>query len=106
VLIGLSGHPKVRIFTRNISTGGLGFLTYREFHKGEYVVLPLGLPGGRTKLCFVLAQFVRYISGGLYEVGVEFLAANDVEPKAPYSVPHEWIMTARSSSLAKQPVHT
>jgi hypothetical protein len=101
ILIGQSGQPRVTGHTRNLSTGGLGFLTRRTFAVGERFVALLALGGGAGKFALCRTTFCRYLSEGMHEVGAAF------EATAPrinnHRIPSNWIATARTRSTASAP---
>lgn|GEM_PF-2954983 len=65
--------PNVRVYTRNISTSGIGLVTKRVFRSGELFVLEFILPDRPAKMLLAKTKFCRYLSGGLYELGAEFV---------------------------------
>ena len=96
ILIGIVGQPQVKIITRNLSTGGVGFLAYRAFQIDERFVIPLSMKKGDTKLTLCRVTFVRYLSGAMYEVGVSFEAVTNLNPHSEkITIPNEWINAAR-----------
>jgi len=74
-LLNHENHPSVRIFTRNISTSGLGFVSRRPFKLGESIAIPLKWPNDERKIIVAKITFVRYVRRGMYEMGAEFQQA-------------------------------
>jgi hypothetical protein len=92
-LILLSGlaPSSVEIFTRNISSSGIGFVCRRMFRAGERVVVPLRIPRIPPKMVLARVTFSRYIGGGYHEMGAEFQeCANDARG-GKWNIPNHWL---------------
>jgi hypothetical protein len=63
----------LQIYSRNISTSGIGFVSRRMCKKGERLALSFDLPGRPHKLVLAKVTFCRYVRAGLYDAGAEFL---------------------------------
>lgn len=72
LLTGIAPTP-VDIYSRNISVSGMGFVCRRMFRAEERLALSLRIPKLPAKLLLARITFGRYIGGGLYEMGAEFL---------------------------------
>jgi len=90
VLLGADARPSVRIFTRNLSTSGIGFVSRRPFKEGERIALSFHIPRQSPKLVLTNITFVRYLRAGLYEVGAEFLECIEGTSSLAAIPPH-WI---------------
>lgn len=83
--------PRVQIVTRNLSTSGLGFVSRREFRVGELIAIHLNVEKNPIRLILGAAAFCRYLRGGLYDVGVEFLEASK---PGRTRIPSAWMQRA------------
>ena len=86
---------KIDIFTRNFSMSGFGFASRRMFRSDERVALFLQFSTGHSKLILARVTFGRYIRGGLYEMGTEFLECVS-NPKNPSTFPSHWTKSHRA----------
>jgi hypothetical protein len=73
VVVMHSGNLDITIFTRNISTSGIGFVCRRFCKIGERVALFFVLPDRSPKMVLAQVTFARYVRGGMYEAGAEFI---------------------------------
>ncbi len=89
MLLGCVGDASVDIYTRNISTNGLGFLCRRPFQEGDQFALPIMMKGTPSKMVLCRVTFVHYASGGLHEIGAEFQKAVP-DPKNEQFIPRDW----------------
>jgi hypothetical protein len=92
------------VHSRNLSTGGLAFLTRNTFYAGQHVVIS-HLVGERTpQLVFAAVRFVRAVNPSISEVGVEFLASV-ADPKQQRQIPADWMEFAlKAAWAAKHPL--
>lgn len=93
ILIGLSARPTICMVTRNISTGGFGFVSSRPFTKDELFAICLPPTTGSRKAVLCAARFCRYIKKGKYEIGAEFVEVFQLG-KDPNQLPAAWIQRA------------
>lgn len=77
-LLANRGQPTATVFTRNISTSGIGCLSSRPFKRGELFVMHLAAPKLPPKMVLSKAIFCRYLHNGLHEVGAEFIESRAV----------------------------
>ncbi|MGN6366746.1 MAG: PilZ domain-containing protein [Phycisphaerae bacterium] len=75
ILVGEEQNPRIRIFTRNISTSGIGFVSRRPFKQGEKIAFGFQCAGEERKIILAKVTFVRYVRRGMYEMGAEFTDA-------------------------------
>ena len=75
ILLDKENHPRIRIFTRNISTSGIGFVSRRPFKPDERIAFDFNHPNAERKIIIAKVTFVRYVRKGMYEIGAEFLKA-------------------------------
>ena len=80
----------VDIFTRNISPSGMGFVCRRMFTADERIVVALHLDKVPPRLLLARVTFSRYVRGGLYEMGAEFLACI-ADPSRAARIPLTWL---------------
>lgn len=73
VLAESGGDATLKIYSRNISTSGIGFVSRRMCKKGERLALSFDLPGKPHKLVLAKVTFCRYVRAGLYDAGAEFI---------------------------------
>ena len=66
---------RFRIFTRNISTAGVGFVSRRPFRLGDRIAFVLGSLREERKIIVAQVTFVRYVRRGMHEMGAEFIQA-------------------------------
>jgi hypothetical protein len=92
------------VHSRNLSTGGLAFLTRNNFLVGQHVVIS-HLVGERTpQLVLAGIRFARAVNASISEVGVEFLASI-ADPRQLRQIPAEWVEFAlKASWQAKHPL--
>lgn len=95
-----TGPQEVKIFTRNISTSGVGFISRRPFKPEERVVIPFEVPGQTGKLVLAKLTFARYIPGGVYDAGAEFIECIP-DPGGPDRIPEHWISGAPVRAKAR-----
>lgn len=69
--------------TRNISRGGLGFLSRHWFRRGDSVHMTLSLPNAPKSALAGKVTFSRAVRGGWYEIGLQFEPAGADHPLAP-----------------------
>jgi len=91
-LLGPHSLPQVRLYTRNISTTGLGFLCHRNFEPGDLLAIHLTLDQPVDKLVLGQVMFSRPADAGMYESGVRFEDAVIFE--RPVRVPRAWVKRA------------
>ncbi len=95
----------VDVLTRNISLSGLGFVCRRMFRPEERIAVLLRIPKVPPKLLLARVTFGRYIGGGLYEMGSEFLECiSDARAAAPAGgtarIPNHWLVGASHAKAA------
>lgn len=103
IVLSNSAHPTLEVFTRNISTAGIGFVSRRLFKNGEYLTLEFSIPGSPPKLVLTHVTFCRYIKAGLYEVGAAFIEAVAVNPALIDPIPPHWAKMADPKITPPQP---
>jgi hypothetical protein len=95
ILLGEIVPSAVDVYSRNISQSGMGFVSRRMFRADERVVIPLHIPKVPPKLVLARVTFSRYIGGGYYEMGSEFLeVADDMGGKVLGRFPNHWLQEA------------
>ena len=88
--------PVMQVHTRNLSVSGMGFVSRREFHKEEYLVIHLNVPNHPLRLLLGRTMFCRYLCGGLHEVGLEF---QDVAKPGDAKIPTAWAAKIQGAVL-------
>ncbi len=81
------------VYSRNLSTGGLSFLSRNLFHAGQYVVVSHELAEAATMLVLCRVCYCRPIDLGVQEVGLAFVTAR-ADPGARRDVPADWYARA------------
>lgn len=77
------------VYSRNLSTGGLSFLSRGLFYAGQYVVISHELGENASMLVLCRVCFCRPIDLGVREVGLAFVTAR-ADPGARRDIPAEW----------------
>jgi hypothetical protein len=96
------GAPWVHVYSRNLSTGGLGFLTRHLFYAGQHLVIAHELAEFAPMLVLCRVCFCRAIDMGVMEVGLAFVSAL-ADPEGRRQIPAEWLARVyRADSLARQ----
>ena len=90
VILGGVNPAPVQIYSRNLSVSGIGFVSRRMFKREERVVIRLNVNNLAKKLILARVTFARYVTGGIYEVGAEFLEC--VQDKGQ-NIPSHWLLT-------------
>ena len=95
------GKPWVHVFSRNLSTGGLAFLTRHIFYSGQYLIIAHQLNENCPQLVLCKVGFVRTVSMGIMEIGLIFQTAL-ADPDNRRIVPSEWTtLVLRNDWLAR-----
>jgi hypothetical protein len=96
------GQPWVHVYSRNLSTGGLGFLTRHLFYADQHLVIAHELTEFSPMLVLCRVCFCRSIAMGVMEVGLAFVSAL-ADPEGRRQVPADWYRRIlNSDSLARQ----
>jgi len=88
-LPGETGQPWIHVYSRNLSTGGLSFLTRNLFYSGQHLVVSHELNEGAALLVLCRVCFCRPIDLGIQEVGLAFVTAL-ADPGQKREVPDSW----------------
>jgi hypothetical protein len=88
-LPGEAGQPWVHVYSRNLSTGGLAFLSRQLFYTDQHVVIAHELNEATPMLVLCRVCFCRTIDLGIQEVGLAFAAAR-ADPERAREIPMEW----------------
>ncbi len=91
--------PQIRVETRELSHGGLSFVSPRHFPPGEYfsVLLKFVNKPGRLILCQSI--YSRLIPGGQHHTGVKFIET--ITPNKQVAFPRRWIELAARGNTAQ-----
>lgn len=88
-LLGLRHMPRVKVHSRDISVGGISFLSKRSFPERMLVATQLDTSGLMPrKMLLTKIRFCRYVRGGHFQVGAEFIEAIDGQAS---DIPTHWI---------------
>jgi hypothetical protein len=90
----------VEIFTRNVSSSGMGFVSRRLFRGDERIVVPFRIPKLPQKLVLARITFGRYLQSGLHEMGAEFLEAM-TDTRGKSQIPRAWRHTAHQVRIGE-----
>jgi hypothetical protein len=93
IVLAATGLPSIKIFSRNLSKSGIGFISRRPFNKEERVAVSFELPGQPAKLVLARTTFSRYVRGGVYEMGAEFIECI-TDTKGADRIPAHWLPSA------------
>jgi hypothetical protein len=89
-LLSQRDRPQMSVVTRDISVGGVGFLSRRLFQSDEHFVLHLPTADGKSKLMLCQTRYCQYVTGALYNVGATFCEVAE----AGSGIPRHWNMLA------------
>ncbi|HUO09806.1 MAG TPA: PilZ domain-containing protein [Phycisphaerae bacterium] len=96
------GAPWVHIFSRNLSTGGLAFLSRRIFYVDQHLVISHELKEHTPLLVLASVCFCRKVDNAIYEVGLAFKAI-EYDPERQRRIPSRWLATVvQSDWLARR----
>lgn len=97
-----AGRPWVHIYSRNLSTGGLSFLTRKLFYVGQNLVISHELNESTPLLVLAKVCFCRTIELGIMEVGLSFQTVQP-DPDRERRVPGAWLsLVLQNDWLARQ----
>jgi hypothetical protein len=77
------------VYSRNLSTHGLSFLTRNLFYADQHLVISHELNELTPMLVLCKVAFCRSIDLGVYEVGLSFEAAQ-ADPNRKREIPADW----------------
>lgn len=97
ILLSEMSTTEVKIYSRNLSTSGIGFVSRRPFKTAERVAIPFEVNGNPGKLVLAKISFCRYIRAGMYTVGAEFIEAI-ADNHGRNRIPEHWMPGATLSS--------
>ncbi len=96
------GAPWVHIFSRNLSTGGLSFLSRKLFYVDQQLVISHELKENTPLLVLAKVCFCRSVEMDVQEVGLVF-SAIEYDPERSRRVPARWMsMVLQSDWLARR----
>jgi len=81
--------PWIHVYSRNLSTGGLSFLTRNLFYVDQHLVVSHELNEMTPMLVLCRVCFCRPIDMGVQEVGLAFVKAT-ADPHRKREIPDEW----------------
>ncbi len=102
ILLASANPAPFEIFTRNLSVSGIGFVSRRLFKAEERIAIRLQVKDLATKLCLARVTFGRYLTGGMYEMGAEFLECIEDPGHAP--IPSHWMLPIPVVNFEKIPL--
>ncbi len=93
----LSDHnsPISQIYTRNVSTSGIGFVTKRVFKPKEYLAVSFQIGNHLPKLVLARVTFCRYVKGALHESGAAFVESITENTTLVDKIPPHWAQMAQ-----------
>jgi hypothetical protein len=98
------GKPWVHIFSRNLSTSGLSFLSRKLLYAGQHLIISHELNEKEPQLVLSQVCFCRSIELGIQEVGLTFRASQP-DPEKKRNIPPQWLpLVLQSDWLARQKV--
>jgi hypothetical protein len=101
-----SGKPWIHIYSRNLSTGGLSFLTRNLFYTDQHLVISHELNEMVPLLVLCRVCFCRPIDLGVQEVGLAFEKVLP-DPNRLRAVPPEWLsLVVQNDWLARHKTGT
>jgi len=97
-----AGAPWVHIFSRNLSTGGLAFLSRKLFYVEQHLIISHELKENTPLLVLAKVCFCRTVDKGIQEVGLAF-SAIEYDPDRQRRIPARWLSTVvQSDWLARK----
>ncbi len=99
-VIQANSRPTLQIFSRNLTTSGIGCISRRLFKKGDLLAIEFHISGPVPKLVLSRITFCRYLRAGLYEAGAEFLEAVTPSAYLVDRIPPHWVQMA---TMQKKP---
>lgn len=92
------GRPWMHVYSRNLSTGGLGFLSRNLMYTGQHVVIAHELNELTPMLVLSRVCYCRPVDLGIFEVGLAFVAARpDLHEKR--EMPVEWLLWVQEMTI-------
>jgi hypothetical protein len=91
VVLGQTSPAPIPIHSRNLSVSGLGFVSRRLFKMNERVAVYLRIQKLPAKVILGRITFSRYVSGGMYEMGAEFLEC--IADNGHGRIPSHWLVS-------------
>jgi hypothetical protein len=85
-----AGQPWVHVFSRNLSTSGLSFLSRKLFYVGQHLVISHELKERQNLLVLCRVCYCRAIEMGVQEVGLAFVSVEQ-DPFKQRCVPANWL---------------
>jgi hypothetical protein len=101
IVLGVVNPAPVQVYTRNLSTSGMGFVSRRMFKSNERIAIYLRAQGLNSKLILGRISFARYAGGGFYQMGAEFL--DSIQDKGNMRFPSHWTLAAGSCRVSRTP---
>lgn len=95
------GTPWVHVFSRNLSSGGLSFLSRRDFPQDQCLILSHALDADDPQLALCAVRFNRQITNSIFEIGLEFLARMP-DPDVKRVIPQRWLSIIDRNAWAVQ----
>jgi hypothetical protein len=89
-LITQRGGPELSVVTRDISVGGVGFLSRRLFQADEMFVMHLPTAEDKCRLALCKVCYCKYVSSGLHNIGASFCEVAD----SAAGIPAQWVILA------------
>jgi len=84
-----SGQPWVHVMSRNLSTGGLAFISRRPIPAGSFLIVAHHLNEGSDQLTLCCVRFCRQVDANLFEIGMAFQEARP-DPGRLRDIPPAW----------------
>jgi hypothetical protein len=99
-----NGSPWIHVYSRNLSTSGLGFLTRALFYKNQHLVISHELNENVPLLVLCRVCYCRTIDLGIQEVGLTFVEVR-ADPERKREIPTGWLsQVLQSDHLARRHV--
>lgn len=96
------GQPWVHILSRNLSTGGLAFLTRQIFYVNQHLVISHELNEKEPLMVLARVCFCRPVDMTVFEVGLAFITV-EKDPQRERKVPAHWLhQVVKQDWLARQ----
>ncbi len=102
ILTSLPARTRHKMFPRDVSRSGIGFLSRRPFKPSERFVITLPHPSGIERVLLCKTVFCRYTSKSMHEIGAMF-EATITAPRGKGKIPIEWVEKSISELAPRKP---
>jgi len=96
------GRPWIHIYSRNLSTSGLAFLSKKLFYVDQHLIISHELMESCPQLVLARVCFCRTVENDIQEVGISFVVSQK-DPERLRQIPTTWLaLVLQNDWLARQ----